>query len=412
MKLSRIAIGLLAGTMFMSPALAAQSDKAAPAAQQPAQDTYKPKISSGAAKAFQEFQAAVVSKDRAAIAAKLPAVQEAAKSKDEKYALARLQLQAAADVQDLPAMVAAVEAILATQVVPASTVMPLYTNIGKVQYNNKQFAEASKTFDRVLQLDPANRDILLLQAETLGKQGRAAEGLALVDRAIAAEEAANGKASESLLRFAFATAYNNKIPSFAERSVKLVTTYPTQANWTEALHIYQRGRNMDPVAAIDVSRLLYAVNGMNTPNDYYRYATAAVTKGFPGEAKAVMEAGFQAGTIAKTDADIAALYASAVAKSQGDRASLAAQAKTASASPDGKKAIIIGDAYYGYGDYPAAIALYRSALTKAGVDKDLANLHLGMALARSGDKAGAKAALSAVGGVQAATAKFWLAYAG
>ena len=41
---------------------------------------------------------------------------------------------------------------------------------------------------------------------------------------------------------------------------------------------------------------------------------------------------------------------------------------------------------------------------------DLANLHLGMALARSGDKAGATAALNAVTGPRADIAKYWLLY--
>ena len=53
---------------------------------------------------------------------------------------------------------------------------------------------------------------------------------------------------------------------------------------------------------------------------------------------------------------------------------------------------------------------YRVALTKSGVDKDLANLRLGMALARAGDKAGATAALNAAGGAQAEVAKLWLTY--
>ena len=72
--------------------------------------------------------------------------------------------------------------------------------------------------------------------------------------------------------------------------------------------------------------------------------------------------------------------------------------------------MVIADAYYGYGDYAQAAELYRGALGKAGVDKDLANLRLGMTLARSGDKAGATAALNAAGGAQAEVAKLWLTY--
>ena len=72
--------------------------------------------------------------------------------------------------------------------------------------------------------------------------------------------------------------------------------------------------------------------------------------------------------------------------------------------------MVIADAYYGYGDYAQAADLYRAALGKAGADKDLVYLRLGMALARSGDKAGATAALNAAGGAQAEVAKLWLTY--
>jgi hypothetical protein len=47
---------------------------------------------------------------------------------------------------------------------------------------------------------------------------------------------------------------------------------------------------------------------------------------------------------------------------------------------------------------------------KPGVDAGVANLHIGMALARAGDKAGATAALNAVTGPRADIAKFWLTY--
>jgi hypothetical protein len=70
----------------------------------------------------------------------------------------------------------------------------------------------------------------------------------------------------------------------------------------------------------------------------------------------------------------------------------------------------IGDRYYGMGNYAKAIELYRMAMGKPGVDPAIANLHLGMALARSGDKAGATTALNAVTGPRADVAKYWLIY--
>ena len=69
----------------------------------------------------------------------------------------------------------------------------------------------------------------------------------------------------------------------------------------------------------------------------------------------------------------------------------------------------MGDRYYGAGNYQKAAELYREAAEK-GADTNLANLRLGEALARAGDKAGATAALSKVGGSLAEIAKFWLVY--
>jgi uncharacterized protein HemY len=75
-----------------------------------------------------------------------------------------------------------------------------------------------------------------------------------------------------------------------------------------------------------------------------------------------------------------------------------------------KIAMTAGNIYFSNGDYAKAAELYRAALGKSGADKDLANLRLGMALARAGDKAGATAALQAVGGARAGVAQYWLLY--
>jgi hypothetical protein len=57
------------------------------------------------------------------------------------------------------------------------------------------------------------------------------------------------------------------------------------------------------------------------------------------------------------------------------------------------------DAHLSYGNYAKAATLYRTAMTKGGVDaKRHQHAGLGIALAMSGDKAGATAAFSAVTG--------------
>ena len=68
------------------------------------------------------------------------------------------------------------------------------------------------------------------------------------------------------------------------------------------------------------------------------------------------------------------------------------------------------DGHLSYGEYAKAVTLYRSALTKTGVDADTVNTRLGISLAMSGDKEGARAAFQAVKGPRAEIAALWIAY--
>ena len=102
------------------------------------------------------------------------------------------------------------------------------------------------------------------------------------------------------------------------------------------------------------------------------------------------------------------LYDIATTKTKGDEESLP---DTPSASATGRATLSTGDAYFGYGEYAKAAEFYRAALGKSDVGADLVNLHLGMTLASSGDKAGAKAALDSIGaGPYQQLAKYWLLY--
>jgi len=95
------------------------------------------------------------------------------------------------------------------------------------------------------------------------------------------------------------------------------------------------------------------------------------------------------------------------AKAKPTAADLATAMKTA---VNAKALMRIGDNYAALGDYAHAVEAYKLAMAKPDTDKAVANLHIGMALARSGDKAGATAALNAVTGPRAGIAKYWLLY--
>jgi len=386
-----------------------------PKGETPAADTttgeYKPNISSAARKEIIALQTAVNAKDTANIQAALAAAKAKAKNKDDHYVIAQLQLKAAVDANDNAAIIPALEAVLASDALPAATTVPLYVNLGKLQYNAKAYDKASAAFERALQLDPGNIDATVLLAETRNSQGRGAEAVAMIQKAIAAKVAAGQKPEENWYKRAVKLSYDAKLPTADAMALEWVAAYPSAKNWRDAIRIYQTSSGLDDVALLDSMRLARAVGALQGENDYFRFANTLAGRGFPGEAKAVLDQGFAAKAIDKSRGTFSQLYALASSRSQGDQASLAASAAAARSAADAKKAMTTGEAFYGYGDYTQAADMFRLALTKSGVDKDLANLRLGMSLLMAGDKAGATTALNAAGGAQTEVAKLWLTYA-
>ena len=147
----------------------------------------------------------------------------------------------------------------------------------------------------------------------------------------------------------------------------------------------------DVEATLDILRLMNATGAMTEANDYELYSTAAAEQGNYVEALAVLNNGVAAKRIDPAGSQFRDLIAGLKAKPQATEADLAEAAKTA---PAAKTLIGIGDRYYGLGNYAKAAETYRAALAKPDANADIANLHIGMALARAGDKAGAAAALA------------------
>ena len=109
----------------------------------------------------------------------------------------------------------------------------------------------------------------------------------------------------------------------------------------------------------------------------------------------MIDAGIAAHVVDPSTAQFRHMIAVLKSKPKATAADLEAAMKM---SPSASNLLRIGDRYYGMGNYSKAAEIYRQVAAKPGADKDVANLHLGMALARAGDKAGATAALNSVTG--------------
>ena len=366
----------------------------------------KIKISAAFAKAYQDLVTAVEANDTATLPAKVAAAQ----TKEEHYLASQAQLKAAVATKNDAELATALEALISSGMLDQGQMSNAYLNLGKTRYNLKQFPQAIAAFEKVQQLEPGNQESIPLLAQARSSGGTPADAVATLRQAIAQQSANGAKAPEDLYKRTISVAYKAKLPVTAEISRQWVAAYPTAANWSDAIRIYRNLNNVDDAATLDLLRLARAAKALNGESDYDRYAYAALTKGYPGEAKLVLDEGIAAKAVDPNKSPFKEMIQQANAKSAGEAASLDSSAAKGLGAPTAKAALAAGDLLYGYGRFDKAAELYRAALTKSGADASLINLHLGMALARSGDKAGATAALNAVTGPRAEIAKYWLTY--
>ena len=403
MKLITTTATAILAALLATPAVA--QTKPAPAAAQAPEPKITP--SKGAMKALVDLQTAVQKNDVANIPAKVAAAQAVATTKEDKYLVGRMRLQAAIAAKDNAATASAIDAIVASGYLDATKSSQLYVGLGGTYYNNKQYAEASAAYRKAVSLDANNGEASSLLGESLFASGQKAEAAAAFQRAVQARVAAGQKPDEALVKRAVAVAYETQSPAAMDLARQWVAAYPSASSWSDAIAIYTNLGHPDTEGTLDLLRLMQATGALNTAGEYEQYSRAAAEQNNYNEAQAVLDAGVAAKVIDPSKAEYRDLVQGLKAKGKATAADLDAAAKVATT---GIALVHIGDRYAAMGNNAKAAELYRAALAKPGTDAGIANLHLGMALARAGDKAGATAALNAVTGPRADIAKLWLTY--
>jgi hypothetical protein len=189
-----------------------------------------------------------------------------------------------------------------------------------------------------------------------------------------------------------------------------VRAFPKPDNWRDAVLLTRDNfGKIDDQLLLDFGRFQAATKSLKGERDYVEYADTALGRGFPGEAKAAIDAGIAARMLDPAKPLVKELKTSADGRAAADKASLANLEREIKGNA--RLAVATADAHYGYGNFDKAATLYRSALGMTGADATLINLRLGAALAMAGDKAGASEVLKAVqGGPRGALAQYWLAF--
>jgi tetratricopeptide (TPR) repeat protein len=419
MKLITSTATALVAAALATPAAAQynNSDPRQPMAEQqaPSQQQQSPsqsatpsvKPSSKAVKAIIDLQTAVNNKDVANIPAKVAAAQAVATTKEDHYLIGTLQLKAALAANDDAGMAAAIDAIASSNYLDSAKLAGLYSSLGGTLLNAKHYSQAAAAYQKSVGIDPRDSEAQRLLGVSYYEAGQKGEAVAALQKAIAAISAAGQKPSEDLYKLAVQAAFDSRSPAANTLAREWVEAYPNPDSWRNSVAIYRGISQPDTESTLDLMRLLQATGALKQPDDYAVFIVDAADQNNYNEAQEVLNAGIAAKVIDPSSRDFRDIVAALKTKPKATAADLAEATKTAA---NGTALLHIGDRYYAMGNYAKAVDLYKMAMGKPGVDASVANLHIGMALARQGDKAGATAAFNAVTGPRADVAKFWLAY--
>jgi len=395
----------LAGGLVAAPATAQRNKETKPAA------TPLSNLSKEFRAAAQPVQKALQAKDFAGAGAALGAAEAAATQPADKYYAGLFRYQVAANTQDQKGMTAGVETMLASGLAPADQVGALHTHLGREAYFAKDYAKAQTHLSQGLAAGKRSPETLILLADVNFKQKQFQQGLTLAEEAVTTQKASGQPVTEDWYNRGLAAAYNAKLmPEAVKWSSMLVRAYPTPSNWRSVLVLYRDAKAQDPQMALDIYRLMKLTKSIAGERDYYEYAAIASERGLPGETKAVVDTAVASDAKLATSKNLSELRTMASPKIAADLASLPASERAAANAATGRQALSTADAYLSYGQDAKAIPLYRMAIQKGGIDTDVANTRLGIALARTGDKEGARAAFQAVKGARAEIAGLWMLY--
>lgn len=353
------------------------------------------------------LEAALAARNYPAANTALATAQAAARGADARYQLAGLQLRLGRETNNTALQATAIDALLGSGRVPAAEQAPLHYMQGVFAVFAGKRERAENSLTRAFELSP-NADTAIALARVKLDLRKNADAVALIDRAIELQAASGGKAPEAWYRRGLTLAtMHNLGPQAIRFSRALVSAYPTSENWRDAVLIYRDYAKPDPAANLDAARLQRLSRALAGERDYLEAAQAFDGANLPGEAQSVFQEGVNGRMVDPAKATFKEAIAATQKRAAAAKAKLAALRTAALAAPSGAAALDAADQHLSFGDYAAAAQLYQAALQKGGIDPNVGNTRLGIALALAGRRAEADAAFNAVGGARADLASLW-----
>jgi hypothetical protein len=412
MQISRIALGavLALGAVSFGVASPAHAQTRGQQGAQPAQQTPFALTKEERAALLPVEQAALAN-DWARATAALPAARAAVTTPGGRFMAGTILLRIGLGTENLQLQEQAIDEMIASGAAPAEDLPKLYSNQASLAFQLRNHQKAEASLMKLVELRPNDPSVLADLSKIKYDLKKPQEAMTYMTRGIEAMRSSGQPVPESWYQRSLAIAYDNKMQAESlAASRALLAAYPSQQNWRNSLLVYRDLNQLDKEATLDLYRLMRAAQALHGEADVHMFAFETQNSGLPGEAKAVLDEAVAKKVIDPSKADFRDLLAAVNRRIASDKAELPALEKQALAAASGREALSAANALLGYGEYGRAAALYRAAVTKGGVDANLVNTRLGMALALAGQRAEAEAALKAVTGSRAELASLWLTW--
>ncbi len=320
----------------------------------------------------------------------------------ESYVIAATRAAVLQASGDYPGTIKALEAALATGVLPPAEAQSRLALLAELSYAAKDYAGTVAYGRRYYAAGGADAAPRRLMAQADYLRGDFAAAADACRALLAADDRAGKPTGEAVLQMLADSEYRQQHgAAYRAALTELAARYPTTANWRQLLAAVRQQPGFADRLALDLDRLMAATGTLATQAQYMEAAELALQAGLASEAKALLEQGYAAGVLSR-GGDAARqqrLLALATRQAAEDLKDLPQRAKEAEAAHDGRLAAELGEAYAGYARWDEAIAALRQALRKGGLaHPDDAKLHLGIALVKAGRTGEGEAMLRSVAG--------------
>ena len=335
----------------------------------------------------------------------------------ENFLLEQMRAAAAGPAGDSEQSIKALQALIASGRLSEADQAKYAASLASLYYRAKDFANAATWAQRALKGNPNDSTMRELMIQSYFQAGdfATASKEALAD--IQAAEKAGITPPEAKLQLlanvAARSSGGGDKAAYLAALERLVAYYPKREYWADLLRRIESRPGFSNRLSLELYRLRAATKTLSSPNDYTEMAQLALQEQQAAEAKKILDEGFANGVLGKgQEAERQKrLLALATQKAVEAPTDLKTAEADAANNKDGGALVRIGLAYTGLGQYDKGIGLIQQGINKGGLKhKEDANLQLGIALTRAGQKGRAATAFKSVTGTDgvADLARLWM----